>query len=56
MQMSLLNADRSEISSGSWLQFDSSKQEFYGIPLAEDVGLRKYQLVCKDRHGALDTL
>lgn len=52
MKASLLTANRTEIPSWDWLQFDSSNQEFYGVPLKQDTGRKTYQLVVKDREGA----
>lgn len=37
--------DNAPIPPGNWLQFDSTNQEFYGLPMASDVGSVKYQLV-----------
>ncbi|KAK7074348.1 hypothetical protein SK128_003536 [Halocaridina rubra] len=35
----------------SWLQFDTANQEFFGIPLANDVGKTEYLLECVDSGG-----
>lgn len=37
--------DRTQIPPNNWLQFDSKNQEFYGIPMASNVGRAEYQLV-----------
>ena len=51
MKASLLTGNRTEIPPWDWLQFDSSNQEFYGVPLKQDVGSKPYQLIVKDREG-----
>ncbi|KAJ8674207.1 hypothetical protein QAD02_005469 [Eretmocerus hayati] len=58
LRASLLTADREEILASNWLQFDSKNQQFYGVPLTEDIGRKTYQLVVKDREGweATDSL
>ncbi|XP_014212540.1 dystroglycan-like [Copidosoma floridanum] len=58
MKASLLTANRSEIPSRDWLQFDSSNQEFFGVPLKEDIGRKTYQLVVRDKENleATDSL
>ncbi|XP_014220213.1 dystroglycan-like isoform X2 [Trichogramma pretiosum] len=58
MKATLLTASRTEIPSSDWLQFDSSNQEFYGVPMDQDVGQKTYQLVVKDSEGleATDSL
>ncbi|XP_076041303.1 dystroglycan [Oratosquilla oratoria] len=38
-------------SAQNWLQFDTSNQEFFGIPLKPDVGSKEYILVCIDSKG-----
>lgn len=55
MKMSLLTIDRTPIPAHEWLQFDSKNQEFYGVPLHNDVGRKEYQLVATDREGASAT-
>ncbi|CAL4108520.1 unnamed protein product [Meganyctiphanes norvegica] len=35
----------------NWLQFDQNNQEFYGIPLAKDIGSKTYFLECSDSGG-----
>ena len=45
LTLHLLTMDRKELSSKSWLQFDVKHQEFYGVPLEEEVGRTEYQLV-----------
>ncbi|KAK2582896.1 hypothetical protein KPH14_008970 [Odynerus spinipes] len=55
MKMSLLTIDRTPIPPHEWLQFDSKNQEFYGVPLHNDVGRKEYQLVATDREGASAT-
>jgi hypothetical protein len=42
---------RREVGPRSWLQFDTGRQEFVGVPLDVDVGREQYQLVCSDRSG-----
>lgn len=49
--MSLLTMERQPLSSDHWLQFDVKNQEFFGVPLAKDIGRSEYQLVCEDRGG-----
>lgn len=51
LKMSLLTMDRHPLSSDHWLQFDVKNQEFFGVPLAADIGRQEYQLVCEDRGG-----
>jgi len=51
LSLQLLTMNRKELSSRSWLQFDSRNQEFVGVPLEEEVGREEYQLVCSDRNG-----
>lgn len=51
MKLSLLTMDRTQVPPSNWLQFDSKNQEFYGIPMASNVGRAEYQLVCKDSGG-----
>jgi dystroglycan 1 len=51
MKASLLTANRTEIPPWDWLQFDSNNQEFYGVPLKQDIGRKTYQLIVKDREG-----
>lgn len=46
LKMRILTIDLSPPSWESWLHFDSSNQEFYGIPLKEDIGRKEYLLVC----------
>ncbi|XP_015597984.1 dystroglycan isoform X1 [Cephus cinctus] len=55
MKMSLLNIDMTPISQNDWLQFDSKNQEFYGIPLHNNVGRKEYQLTVTDKDGASAT-
>ena len=45
MSLQLLTTNRKEVSTESWLHFDSKNQEFIGVPLAEEVGREEYQLV-----------
>ncbi|MPC70238.1 Dystroglycan [Portunus trituberculatus] len=42
--MRLLTANLAPIASDSWLQFDSANHEFFGIPLAGNVGKTEYHL------------
>ncbi len=51
LTLHLLTMDRKELSPRSWLNFDVRNQEFYGVPLEEEVGRTEYQLVCSDRSG-----
>ena len=37
LSLQLLTMNRKELSSRSWLQFDSRNQEFVGVPLEEEV-------------------
>ncbi|XP_043683650.1 dystroglycan-like isoform X4 [Vespula pensylvanica] len=55
MKMSLLTIERTPIPPHEWLQFDNKNQEFYGVPLQNDVGRKEYQLVVTDREGASAT-
>ncbi|XP_011136161.1 dystroglycan isoform X2 [Harpegnathos saltator] len=55
MKMSLLTIDRVPIPPHEWLQFDSKNQEFYGVPMRNDVGRKEYQLVVTDKEGASAT-
>ncbi|XP_047368364.1 dystroglycan 1-like isoform X4 [Vespa velutina] len=55
MKMSLLTIERTPIPPDEWLQFDNKNQEFYGVPLQNDVGRKEYQLVVTDREGASAT-
>lgn len=49
--MTLITSDRQQIPPHSWLQFDSKNMEFYGIPLAKDIGRKVYFLICEDSGG-----
>jgi len=51
MNLILKTFDRQTLLPTSWLQFDVPNQEFYGVPLAKDVGNEEYQLVCTDANG-----
>lgn len=51
LKLSLLTADRTQIDSRNWLQFDSKNDEFYGIPKPHDIGQREYLLVAEDSGG-----
>lgn len=51
MKMSLLTIDRRPIPPYDWLQFDNKNQEFYGVPMNNDIGRREYQLVVTDKEG-----
>ena len=51
LTLHLLTPDRKELSPRSWLNFDVRNQEFFGVPLEEEVGRTEYQLVCSDRRG-----
>lgn len=53
MKMSLLTIDRTPIAPHEWLQFDSKNQEFYGVPMDNDVGRKEYQLVATDKEGEI---
>lgn len=53
MKMSLLTIDRIPIPPHEWLQFDSKNQEFYGVPMYNDVGRKEYQLVVTDKEGKI---
>ena len=39
LSLQLLTMNRKELSSRSWLRFDSKNQEFVGVPLEEEVRL-----------------
>lgn len=45
LSLQLLTMNRKELSPRSWLKFDPRKQEFFGVPLEEEVGREEYQLV-----------
>lgn len=53
MKMSLFTSDRKSLGADYWLQFDSKNQEFYGIPLEEDLNQagKEYQLEVTDKDG-----
>ncbi|KAK9880462.1 hypothetical protein WA026_011708 [Henosepilachna vigintioctopunctata] len=51
LNLTLLTADRQEIPSYNWLQFDSKNREFFGIP--KKTSRSEYQLVCVDSGGLL---
>lgn len=51
--MSLLTIDRIPIPSHEWLQFDPKNQEFYGVPMHNDIGRKEYQLVVTDKEGKI---
>lgn len=55
LKLSLQNINRQPLDSRSWLQFDSPNQEFYGLPLDNDVGMEEYQLLCKDSSGLVES-
>ncbi len=46
LSLQLLTINSEDLSPRSWLKFDQRNQEFYGVPLLEDVGREEYQLVC----------
>ena len=54
MNIHLRTSDLAPLKKNSWLQFDTTNQEFYGVPLKEDVGETEYILECLDRHEAKD--
>lgn len=51
LKLSLTTKDGEQIPHNNWLQFDVKNQEFYGIPMSQDVGQKEYLLVCKDKGG-----
>jgi len=51
MNLILKTIDHHSLLPTSWLQFDVPNQEFYGVPLSNDVGNEEYQLVCTDANG-----
>ncbi|XP_033227909.1 dystroglycan isoform X4 [Belonocnema kinseyi] len=51
LNLSLKNADGTEISPDEWLQFDSKNQEFYGVPMKSDDKSRSYMLEARDKEG-----
>jgi len=55
LKLSLQNMNRQPLDSRNWLQFDSPNQEFYGLPLDNDVGSEEYQLLCTDSSGAVES-
>ncbi|KAK0080102.1 hypothetical protein PV326_008336 [Microctonus aethiopoides] len=55
MRMSLLTIDRNPIPGDDWLQFDINNQEFYGVPMKNDIKRKEYQLVVTDKDGASAT-
>ncbi|KPJ14742.1 Dystroglycan [Papilio machaon] len=58
LALSLRRADRSELATTHWLQFDPRNQEFYGLPAADDEGTVHYQLIAEDssKKSAYDSL
>nr|XP_031833373.1 dystroglycan-like isoform X3 [Nomia melanderi] len=55
LRMSLLTIDRTPIPAHEWLQFDSKNQEFYGVPMRNDIGRKEYQLVVTDKEDSSAT-
>lgn len=55
LKLTLQNMSHQPLDARSWLQFDSPNQEFYGLPLDDDVGTEEYQLLCKDSSGAMES-
>lgn len=51
LKLSLTTKDGEQIPHNNWLQFDVKNQEFFGIPMSQDVGQKEYLLVCKDKGG-----
>lgn len=51
LKMTFLNIDGTPVPRSSWIQFNSVKPEFIGLPMAEDKGSRQYQLVAIDKEG-----
>lgn len=51
LRMRLLTSMLADVPLDSWLQFDVANHEFYGIPLADDVGKTEYNLECVDSGG-----
>lgn len=51
LKITVITSDRQQIPPHSWLQFDSKNMEFYGIPLAKDVGRKVYFLIGEDSGG-----
>ncbi|XP_058799725.1 dystroglycan 1-like isoform X2 [Phymastichus coffea] len=58
LKLFLYTGNRSDVPPYDWLQFDSKNQEFYGVPLREDIGRKTYQLIARDKEGleATDSL
>ncbi|KAK4291047.1 hypothetical protein Pmani_036095, partial [Petrolisthes manimaculis] len=52
LKLRLLTSNLSPPANTSWLQFDPSNQEFFGIPQSSDVGKAEYILECVDKGGA----
>ncbi|XP_065206685.1 dystroglycan 1-like [Planococcus citri] len=48
LKLNVYTVDNQPISADNWLQFDTTNQEFYGLPMSNNVGSVKYQLVCND--------
>lgn len=53
LKLSLETKDGDSIPINNWLQFDVKNQEFYGIPMSQDVGSKEYQLICRDKGGLI---
>lgn len=51
LRLRLLTHSLQRLPLNNWLQFDINNQEFYGLPLAEDVGSVEYTLECVDSSG-----
>lgn len=51
LHLSLLTLEMKSVKKTNWLQFDEKNQEFYGIPMASNVGQAEYLLLCEDRGG-----
>ncbi|GAB6033486.1 hypothetical protein CHUAL_013371 [Chamberlinius hualienensis] len=52
LKLIFLTIDGGAIPHSSWIQFNTVTQEFIGLPMAEDVGPRQYQLVAIDKEGS----
>ncbi|XP_065199578.1 dystroglycan 1-like [Planococcus citri] len=48
LKLNVYTMDNQPINADNWLQFDTTNQEFYGLPMSNNVGSVKYQLVCND--------
>lgn len=51
LKMRLLTSTLAPLPPESWLQFDSANHEFFGVPLADNVGKIEYNLECVDKGG-----